>query len=229
MCSLFGVCLRLTGTAIVQSHKSLLQALKRQVLKTLSVFLSSSAETFSLPSPASSQEISVSAVVGPKSVRIKYDDILDLHDSLFQELAQHIPSFFSDCGSFAGNINKFPSTYMELKVTALTLRCCIRLLPLIELFDTGLRYTAGVAIDRLLQKLSSPTEPCLLPGAERTSAETPSEVQPNRALTLCVILEVRCKHTEFQSFREGVLRNLLIAAAVYTARDHEEHGPIFCE
>lgn len=166
-----------------------MQETKGRILKHLCSFLSSSAATFSCPSsPAAGDDIAVSAVVDSRRVCIKYDDVLDMQTLLFQDLSHYVPSLVVE-GDMAGEGRciVFPSTKLELKVTALTLRCCIRLLPLIELFDTGLRNAAGVALDRLLQKLCSPTEPCLLQNMDSL------KVGANRGPMLCALLEVFLK------------------------------------
>lgn len=163
-----------------------MQETKGRILKHLCCFLSSSAATFSCPSsPAAGDDIAVSAVVDSRRVCIKYDDVLDMQILLFQDLSHYVPSLVVE-GNMEGEGRciVFPSTKLGLKVTALTLRCCIRLLPLIELFDTGLRNAAGVALDRLLQKLCSPTEPCLLQNVDCL------KVVANRGPMLCVLLEV---------------------------------------
>ena len=159
------------------------QEITADILRHLCYFLSTSAATFKYPSPTSAEDISLSATVGDTEVHIDYDDLVALHDLLFRELAHHIPLFSADNEKFAGRHSAFPSTLQELKVTALTLRCCIRLMPLIELFDTGLRNATGVGLDDLLQKLCSPRELCLLP-PEVCSSE------PFRAPLICALLEV---------------------------------------
>jgi hypothetical protein len=135
--------------------------------------------------------------VGDREVFITYDDLVALHDLLFQELAHHIPLFLADNEKFAESHSAFPSTLRELKVAALTLRCCIRLLPLVELFDTGLRSVMGVDLDNLLQKICSPWEPCLLRSKVSSSEATTSTVEPYRAPMLCASLEVRLFSSDF--------------------------------
>jgi hypothetical protein len=167
------------------------QEIKADVLRHLCYFLSSSAATFKYPSPTSAENVSLYAVVGDTEVYIKYEELVALHDLLFLELARHIPLFSAENEKFAEGHSAYPSTLQELKVTALTLRCCIRLLPLIELFDTGLRNAMGVDLDKLLQKLCSPTEPCLLPTKFYSSEVITCNIEPYRAPLLCALLEVR--------------------------------------
>jgi len=92
------------------------------------------------------------------------------------------------------NWNPFPSTHLDLNLTAQTLRCCIHILPLLELFDTGLRYRAGIALDAILQKLCTPSELCLLLSQKCVDGhnlhEASLEIVSHRAPTLCAMLEV---------------------------------------
>lgn len=183
--------LRLLWTFGFTIVSGLPQETKAGVLRQLCYFLSSSAATFKYPSPTSAENISLSAVVGDREVYIGYDELVALHDLLFLELARHIPLFPAKNGKIAESHSVFPSNLRELKVTAVTLRCCIRLLPLIELFDTGLRNAMGVSLDNLLHKLCSPTEPCLLPSKVYSSEVTTSNIEAYRAPALCTLLEVR--------------------------------------
>lgn len=175
------------------------QEIKADVLRHLCYFLSSSAATFKYPSPTSTEDISLSAVVREREVYINYDDLVALHGLLFRELAHHVPLFSADDGRFGESHSAFPSTLQGLKVAALTLRCCIRLLPLIELFDTGLRNAMGVGLDNFLQKLCSPWEPCLLPAKVCPLEAMTSNIEPYRAPMLCASLEVRLFSNDFIS------------------------------
>lgn len=147
--------------------------------------MSASAATFKYSSPTADEEdVSLAAVVGDKQVLLSYGDLVALHELLFLELSLQVPLF--------GAESEFPS---NLQVAALTLRCCIRLLPLIELFDTGLRNAMGVALDIVLQKLCSPTEPCLLPTRVLTATEVLTfDIEPSRGPLLCALLEVSSTH-----------------------------------
>jgi len=141
--------------------------------------------------------------VGDTEVYVSYDELVALHDLLFLELARRIPLFPSENEKtpenkqFAENHSDFPSTLQELKVAALTLRCCIRLLPLIELFDTGLRNAMGIGLDNLLQKLCSPMELCSLPSKVHSSEVIISNIEPYRTPLLCALLEVRLYSSDF--------------------------------
>jgi hypothetical protein len=41
-------------------------------------------------------DLTLQAIVGLRKVQINYGEILDLHDLLFQDLAQLVPFFFSN-------------------------------------------------------------------------------------------------------------------------------------
>ncbi|KAG0603039.1 hypothetical protein M758_10G061200 [Ceratodon purpureus] len=164
--------------------------IKADILRHLCYFLSSSAATFKYPSVTPAEDIGLSAVVRDREVNVNYDDLVALHDLLFRELAHHIPLFSAGNEKLAEIHSAFPSSLQELKVAALTLRCCIRLLPLIELFDTGLRNAMGVDLVNLLRKICSPWEPCLLRTKICSSGGITPNIEPYRAPTLCASLEV---------------------------------------
>lgn len=71
------------------------------------------------------------------------------------------------------------------------------LMPLVELFDTGLRSVMGVDLDNLLQKICSPWEPCLLRLKVFSSEATTSTIEPYRAPMLCASLDVRFFSSDF--------------------------------
>uniref|UniRef100_A0A7I4B2P0 DUF7812 domain-containing protein n=2 Tax=Physcomitrium patens TaxID=3218 RepID=A0A7I4B2P0_PHYPA len=167
-----------------------LEEIKADILKYLYYFLSSSAATFKYPPLGSNEDIMLSAVVGETEVYIIYDDLVALHNYLLREVGRHVPLFSAKDDKFGEIHFVFPPTLLELKVTALTLRCCIRLLPLMELFDTGLRNVMGMGLNNLLQKIGSPREPCLLSKNAFALQRAASNIDPHRAPTLCALLEV---------------------------------------
>jgi hypothetical protein len=82
------------------------------------------------------KDLTLQAIVGSRNIQISYGEMLDLYDLLYQGLTQLVPFFFSDQRTMIENQNPF--THLDLKLIVQTPWCYIHMLPLLELFDTGM-------------------------------------------------------------------------------------------
>ncbi|KAG6548181.1 hypothetical protein Mapa_010232 [Marchantia paleacea] len=138
-------------------------ASKAQLLQSLSAYLSCVASTMS----ASADDYSLSALVGTLNVRLQNVEVIELHNLLARELKNHTEllagphSSSHICSNAEGDRqDEILSRTLHLEVVSETLRCCIRILPLVDCFDTSVSLRGAALLDSLMQQLCSPARLC---------------------------------------------------------------------
>ncbi|BBN02306.1 hypothetical protein MPTK1_2g14220 [Marchantia polymorpha subsp. ruderalis] len=138
-------------------------ASKAQLLQSLSAYLSCVASTMS----ASADDYSLSALVGTLNVRLQNVEVIELHNLLARELKNHTERLAGPhssshiCSSAEGDrSDEILTRTLHLEVVSETLRCCIRILPLVDCFDTSVSLRGAALLDSLMQQLCSPASLC---------------------------------------------------------------------
>ncbi|CAM6092509.1 unnamed protein product [Calypogeia fissa] len=133
---------------------------KVQLLQSLSIFLSSAARTMSF----STEVNALSAWVGASAVFLGHKEIAQLHELVVRELKDQ--TYFLSALSWVCNRHSFEGSSEEgnftmvlnLKAVSQTLRCCIRILPLMDCFDKNASLASTKLLDGILQQLCHPTK-----------------------------------------------------------------------
>ncbi|KAJ7559986.1 hypothetical protein O6H91_04G110000 [Diphasiastrum complanatum] len=142
--------------AALEFHKN--PASKQQVLHSLASFLSCVVPILS--SATFTADYAASALIGKTKVFFNRTDVKNLHVLLFRELAEIaqylLPDYYckADICSWAVINEIFQS---QIEFICECLRCCIRVIPMIECFDTSISQSASETLDDIFQGICSPT------------------------------------------------------------------------
>jgi hypothetical protein len=134
---------------------SLLQSSKARLLHSLSSFLSNVAETISF----SEEHDAVSARIGASAVLLRREEVLQLHELLFVELQGQ--TYFLHELSLPDNKQQDEDandnfSSLNIEIVSQTLRCCLRMLTLVEFFDKSATLSSTRLLDGLLERLCHP-------------------------------------------------------------------------
>ncbi|KAL3678030.1 hypothetical protein R1sor_020986 [Riccia sorocarpa] len=128
---------------------------KAQLLQSLYSYISSVAATMSIM-----EDSSLGALVGNTTVRLNCAEVIQLHNLLTDELQYHTDFLtkpaFTQSQLERCKFDEIISRNLCLEVITRTLRCCIRILPLVDCFDTSASFRGAGFLVRLMQQLCSP-------------------------------------------------------------------------
>ncbi|XP_002990517.2 uncharacterized protein LOC9631564 [Selaginella moellendorffii] len=103
-------------------------------------------------------DYALSVAVGEAMVTIAHDDVVRLYKVLFQELAKISSYLLTNFWYVPEMVPCSSEAALHFEALAQTLCCCIRIIPIVDMFNTSMSHTAASTVHDMLHHLCSPSK-----------------------------------------------------------------------